>query len=409
MKIVHVALTDGGGAGKGMLNLHHALLAQGIDSWVLVAHKRSNDERIVEMRPNHHLWGTSRWIQMLQRAACRIGVCLNDYDHFHHRIFHVRKTHPVFFTQPLSQYNILNHPLVKEADILHLHFVAEFVDYPSFFPNVKQPVVWTIRDEEPGLGGFHFREAKQRFGAPYASLEEAFFKIKREAVEQCKALHLVSLSNVVKAFCQNVDYLASRPNTVIPNTISPADFQLINKAQARLKLGLKADSIVLSFVSCHLSEERKGLHLVLQALKILNDKRIHLLCVGHRDASIADAPNVHFFGSISDTSILSTIYSASTLFVNASVQETFGKTIVEALYCGTPVVTTSVGIAPEVITPNNGCILPARSAEALSKALRESLTHSFSAPKAIRQGAIRIFDAERVAKQHIQLYTSMLR
>lgn len=409
MKIVHVALTDGGGAGRGMTNLHHALLAQGVDSWVLVAHKRSNDERIVEMRPNLHLWGTSRWIQFLQRAACRVGICLNDYDRWHRCIFDIRKKSPVFFTQPFSQYNILSHPLAKEADVLHLHFVAEFVDYSSFFPNVKQPVVWTVRDENPGLGGFHFRETKQLFGVPYASLEEAFLKIKRKAIEQCQTLHLVSLSNVVKAFCQNVDYLASRPNTVIPNTISPADFQLIDKAQARLKLGLKADSIVLSFVSCHLGEERKGLHLVLQALKILNDKRIHLLCVGHQDAGIADATNVHFFGSISDTSILSTIYSASTLFVNASVQETFGKTIVEALYCGTPVVTTSVGIAPEVITPNNGCLLPARSAEALAKALREALTHSFSAPKTIRQGATHIFSAERVAQQHVQLYTSMLR
>lgn len=409
MKIVHVALTDGGGAGRGMINLHHALLAQGVDSWVLVAHKRSNDERIVEMRPNLHLWGTSRWILFLQRAACRVGICLNDYDRWHHRIFDIRKKSPVFFTQPFSQYNILSHPLAKEADVLHLHFVAEFVDYPSFFPNVKQPVVWTVRDENPGLGGFHFRETKLHFGAPYASLEEAFLKIKRKAIEQCKALHLVSLSNVVKAFCQSVDYLASRPNTVIPNTINLADFQLINKAQARLKLGLKADSIVLSFVSCHLGEERKGLHLVLQALKILNDKRIHLLCVGHRDVGIAGATNVHFFGSISDTSLLSTIYSASTLFVNASVQETFGKTIVEALYCGTPVVTTSVGIAPEIITPNNGCLLPTRSAEALAKALREALTHSFSAPKAIRQEATHIFSAERVAKQHVQLYTSMLR
>lgn len=409
MKVVHVALTDGGGAGRGMINLHHALLAQGVDSWVLVAHKRSNDERIVEMRPNLHLWGTSRWIQILQRAACRIGFCLNDYDRWHHRIYNVRKNCHVFFTQPFSQYNILSHPLVKEADVLHLHFVAEFVDYPSFFPNVKQPVVWNVRDENPGLGGFHFRETKLRFGAPYASLEEAFLKIKRKAIEQCQTLHLVSLSNVVKNFCQNVDYLASRPNTVIPNTINLADFQLIDKAQARLKLGLKADSIVLSFVSCHLGEERKGLHLVLQALKILNDKRIHLLCVGNHDAGITDAPNVHFFGSISNSSLLSTIYSASTLFVNASVQETFGKTIVEALYCGTPVVTTSVGIAPEVITPNNGRLLPTRNAEAFAKALREALTHSFNAPKAIRQEATRIFCAERVAKQHVQLYTSILR
>lgn len=408
MKILHIALTDGGGAGMGMMGLHHALSAKGIDSRVLVAHKRSEDERVVEMQPNLHLWSSSKCLRFLQRAACRIGVCFNDYDRWHHRIYNVRKHNPAFFTQPFSQYDVLGHPLAKEADILHLHFVAEFVDYSSFFPRVEKPVVWTLRDESPGLGGFHYQEAKQRLYAPYASLEDAFLKIKRNAISNCHTLHLVSISNIVKAFCQSIDHLASLPNTVIPNTISPTHFRLFPKAEAKQELGLPADAIVLSFVSCSLSEHRKGFDIVIEALKILNDKRIHLLCVGKRDGTIAETSNTHFFGSVSDASFLSTIYCASDFFINVSVQETFGKTIVEALYCGTPVISTPVGIAPEIIKTHNGRLLSSRSAEALARTIKDVLESSFNPPSAIRQEAINLFGAERVAKQHISLYSSLM-
>lgn len=409
MRVLHIALTDSGGAGMGMMNLHHALLAQGIDSRVLVAHKRSDDERVVEMQPNLHLWARQKWICFLQRAVCRMGICLNDYDRWHHRVYKVRKHYPTFFTQPFSQYDILNHPLAKRADIIHLHFAAEFVDYSAFFPHVKQPVVWTVRDESPGLGGFHFQETEQRFYAPYASLEEAFMKIKREAIESCHTLHLISLSPITRAFCQHVDYLASRPNTVIPNAISAKSFQLQPKATAKQKLKIPPDAIVLSFVSYNLNEERKGLSIVIEALRVLNDKRIHLLCVGKQDTPIAMTSNVHYLGLVSDTTLLSTIYSASDFFVNASSQETFGKTLIEALYCGTPVITTPVGIAPEVITPHNGRLFTPRSAEALAHTIKDALTSPFQSPSAIRQETTNLFCTERVAQQHIQIYSSLLK
>ena len=407
MKVLHIALTDGGGAGMGMMGVHRALLAQGIDSRVLVAQKRSNDERVVEMQPNLHLWSTNKVMRKLQRAACRLGLCFNDYDLWHHRICSVRRRYPAFFTQPFSQYDVLAHPLVQKADILHLHFIAGLVDYPSFFKNVRQPVVWTVRDENPGLGGFHFEETKQRFYVPYASLEEAFVKIKRKAIESCHTLHLVSLSNVVKAFCQRIDYLAARPNTIIPNTIDPVCFQPFQQEEAKQKLGLPADAIVLSFVSYDLSEERKGLQLVIDAIKALNNQRIHLLCVGKPTPSVAATANLHFLGAVSNPTFLSTVYSASDFYINASSQETFGKTMVEALYCGTPVITTPVGIAPEIIKPHNGCLFQ-RSTAALTQAINKALNRSFHSPAAIRHEAIRLFDAERIAQQHIRLYQSLL-
>ena len=52
MKILHIALTDGGGAGMGLMNQHRALLQLGVDSRVLVAIKQGKDATVTEMRPN---------------------------------------------------------------------------------------------------------------------------------------------------------------------------------------------------------------------------------------------------------------------------------------------------------------------------------------------------------------------
>ncbi|MDR2993391.1 MAG: hypothetical protein LBV11_06090, partial [Bacillus cereus] len=58
---------------------------------------------------------------------------------------------------PFSSYRLENHPLIKEADIIHLHWIADnFLNYPTFFKNIKQPIVWTLHDINPFRGIFHF-------------------------------------------------------------------------------------------------------------------------------------------------------------------------------------------------------------------------------------------------------------
>ena len=77
MKVLHIALSARGGAGAGMLNQHLALLAQGIDSKVLVALKRTDLDTVFQTEPNQYMWGTSSAAMFLQKASRRLGICLN--------------------------------------------------------------------------------------------------------------------------------------------------------------------------------------------------------------------------------------------------------------------------------------------------------------------------------------------
>jgi hypothetical protein len=52
------------------------------------------------------------------------------------------------------EYIYLNY--TKEADIINLHWVANFIDFQSFFRYNDKPIVWTLHDANPFTGGCHY-------------------------------------------------------------------------------------------------------------------------------------------------------------------------------------------------------------------------------------------------------------
>ena len=154
-------------------------------------------------------------------------------------------------------------------------------------------------------------------------------------------------------------------------------------------------------------EERKGFKLVLKAIDILHNDRIKLLCVGNSREKI-EHPNVIYLGYVDNPQELSGIYAASTAFITASDQESFGKTTVEAMFCGTPVVSMPVGIASEIVDGSSGVLCSNRTPEEIAKAIQKLFATKYNATQ-IRNGVMNKFAPERVAEQYMKLYTSMLK
>lgn len=167
-------------------------------------------------------------------------------------------------------------------------------------------------------------------------------------------------------------------------------------------------------------EPRKNLSRLLEALARLrkDDAGLHLVLVGaagwlyddfFRQIEMLGLEDVvHFPGYVLDAD-LPAIYSAATVLVMASVYEGFGLPVLEAMACGTPVVSSGASSLPEVGGEAAQYFTPA-SVDDMTEALRrvlgdEGLRVEMRAA-GLKQAAK--FSWERTARETMAVYEQVL-
>jgi glycosyltransferase involved in cell wall biosynthesis len=108
--------------------------------------------------------------------------------------------------------------------------------------------------------------------------------------------------------------------------------------------------------------------------------------------------NVEFLPRVASSKEMAQVYNRARMLVCASTVEGNPRVTVEAMACGVPVLSTPVGIMPELITPGeNGFLFPWNDADALADLIRQLLD-----TPALRQ---RIAEAGRQSVQHFDAET----
>ncbi|MEM7667138.1 MAG: glycosyltransferase [Pseudomonadota bacterium] len=127
--------------------------------------------------------------------------------------------------------------------------------------------------------------------------------------------------------------------------------------------------------------ERKGQDIAISALPAIPGARLVLVGKGDdearltriaRDLGVED--RIHFAGSV-DHDVLPLILSAADVMVLPTVSEGLANAWVEALACGTPVVTSDVGGARELIVNDTAGRLVERTKEAVAAAVTAVLNN----------------------------------
>ena len=135
----------------------------------------------------------------------------------------------------------------------------------------------------------------------------------------------------------------------------------------REKYGIKDEFLILGVAFNW--DERKGIDVFCDLANSLpEDCRIVL--VGTNDSTRAILPkNVIAIDRTENQQELAEIYSACDLFVNATREDTFPTVNIEALACGTPVLTFRTGGSAEIIDDTCGMAVAKNDTEALKKAV----------------------------------------
>ena len=131
MKIVHLSNNDIGGAGIATVRLHSALLERGHSSSLVTMQKHSGDV-------NGHFQFDSAGF-LLNKFAVKLGLKKDVVKETAQKYLSGRPKGFEHFSFPFSSLDLTAHQHVKDADIVHLHWVSDgFLDWKSFFKKIKK-------------------------------------------------------------------------------------------------------------------------------------------------------------------------------------------------------------------------------------------------------------------------------
>ncbi len=194
-------------------------------------------------------------------------------------------------------------------------------------------------------------------------------------------------------------FLGAYPVKVIPNGIDLALFKP-TETDFREKYGLEDKTIYLG-VALGMGE-RKGFSYFLELAKSLEEDT-HLVLVGVSGEQIAALPkNVTGITRTANQKELAGMYTAADVFLNCTLEDNFPTVNLEALACGTPVVTFDTGGSPECIDETCGSVVPGGDIAAMAEAARKWAAGG--TPKACRARAEKFYDGGARYAKYIDIY-----
>lgn len=305
-------------------------------------------------------------------------------------------------------------------DVIHIHNIhGYFLNYKILSRALAQmgkPVVWTVHDCWLYTGHcYHYASAgceRWKTGCHHCPQKKAFpaswlldrsrrnWEDKKKAFCSIPGLTLVTVSRWMKGEIAQ-SFLGRVRCEVIHNGIDLDTFRPSPSAETALAYG----TYYLAVASIWLPE--KGLQdLAGLALRLEADER--LVVVGKRPSGHRFPRNVVCLERTADAAALAALYTEAVALVNPTWQDNYPTVNMEAIACGTPVVSYRTGGSPESITPQTGRVVEQGDVEGLAEALhairKQGKTHY---TEACRSYALAHFRAQDRFNDYIQLYESL--
>jgi len=203
---------------------------------------------------------------------------------------------------------------------------------------------------------------------------------------------------------------------VIHNGVDVATFYPRDRLAARERLGLPLGvPIVLFGAHNFVTDQKKGFDLFRQAVARQTEKQWHCVLYGNSTREVPSQGmegRVTALGIVKDDNEMAAIYSCADVFVAPSREEGFGKTLVESMACGTPVVAfNATGPRDIVLHRETGYLAkpfePAELAAGIAWVIEESRSSETLRANA-RRRAVTHFAIETVAARYMDLYSEIL-
>lgn len=409
MKVVHVTYSAKGGAGIAAKRLHYALQKGGIQSAFLSTNLTINFDNEIKTDSFFSYRRASLFKRIILRLNPILSLTkkqkiLNDFYYIEKKGFEV-------LSLPFSKFKLHKHQLVKEADVVHLHWISGIVDYPTFFKICKKPIVWTLHDMNPFLGVFHYQNNMKTASKELLEINKEVLKIYERSIQRIEKIIVVTPSHWLSRQSLNYRLLNKFQHKHISNTIDTNNFKILNKKDLREKYNINNKRFVLLFVSESIDNYRKGFDILLEAIHNIKDIELTVLAIGNGEVHLKQKNiEVIELGKISNQKQLIEVYNLADVFVLPSREDNLPNVILESYACGLPVVSFNIGgVKEHVLTDITGINVGQIDSQKLTEAVVK-MHHQINKynSEAIRNYAKENFSLSNQSSKYIEVYKSLL-
>jgi hypothetical protein len=285
-KVLHINFNDIGGAAVASMDLHEELLRQGFHSRYLCLNLTKNHpaekhyyshRRIYTsfFRKLWHLYIKAAWINRKNKRLEELIPEPND---------------PI--TLPYSSFDITLDPLYKEADIIHMHWTARFLDWPSFFRKNRKPIVWTLHDRNPFSGILH---CATDFPSAGSVLNEKV-EMKKSRWLAKQRIWVVGPSEQYTKLSMQSEILGKFPHCTLHHGIPEYYFHPLDQLECREKHDLPVNRTIVLSVASDLKRKLKGFDELVEFAK--EHSELFFLFIGKKDSSAPELLNVRYTGNL---------------------------------------------------------------------------------------------------------------
>jgi glycosyltransferase involved in cell wall biosynthesis len=408
MKIVIISTFEiNGGAAVAAKRLMCSLRKSGYEACMLVRDRQTEDPYVESVNTS--------W---LKRKMYFILFCYERLVIFIHNCFSRKHLFDVSIAN--TGVDISRHPLVQDADILHIHWINQgFLSLKNIrqLQKLNKPIIWTMHDMWCFTGICHYAGTCRKYQYVCQNCEilkngdiaQCVFEKKRKNLRT--GIKYVGCSKWIADIARQSKILQNASITNIPNPIDKEIFTPKDKTLARQKFHLPLDKKLILFAAAKLSDTRKGISYFIDACKQL-DKDIEIVFMGGKiDESLINSfsQKTHQLGYLNSPEDITYAYSSCNVFVIPSLEDNLPNTIMEAMSCGTPCVGFNIGGIPEMIDhKENGYVAEYKNAEDLADGIIYCIENKEILSKKAREKVLANYSEAVVAEKYISLYKELL-
>lgn len=243
-----------------------------------------------------------------------------------------------------------------DFDIAHVHtprkLFAESLTFYRLIAKRKFPFVVSVRLINMSL-------------PPFLRAINSIYRNTIESLVFRSAARVVVQSKAYKSFLMNACRLDENKFVMIPNGVDTTFFNPSPESRKNQQGVFDSNKKVILFVGRLVSQ--KGLEFLLRALRGIGkqEPKIRLVVVGEgplrshfvkRAKNLQISSKVRFLGAVPHKE-MPKIYSESDIFVMPSLSESFPNVLLEAMAMKKPIVSTRVGVAPEILKDRETALL----------------------------------------------------